>query len=310
MSVFANGRSIVHAGDGGTFTALAPDVCKTPSPGGPVPVPYPNIAQSSDLDKGTKHVEIESNSVALDGANLKTSTGDEAGTAGGGVISSKTKGKMTWVSASPDVLFEGKGVIRFLEPTLHNGNSNNTNGTTNGSSGVSNELDPTVTCPHCGKPLDDKSHHAMQTDDEKLLQAANDRNNQKIPSTAKTVGGMKSGGHTVFSVAGGGDGKLFNLKTKLEIPLTKNQISKLESGGNTLGNCCEQKMLREVFVTGKQPFPPSGGVGNIKMGIAEALKGNPTAKELRHSKHKAPCKTCEKALIAMLCTNPAIEPGK
>ena len=29
----------------GTCTATGPDVCKTPTPGGPQPLPYPNIAQ-------------------------------------------------------------------------------------------------------------------------------------------------------------------------------------------------------------------------------------------------------------------------
>ena len=34
-----------------------PDVCKTPSPGGPIPIPYPNIAKSSDTSQGTKKVQ-------------------------------------------------------------------------------------------------------------------------------------------------------------------------------------------------------------------------------------------------------------
>jgi len=37
-TVFANGRSIVHKGDGPTNTSAPPDVCKTPTPGGPVPI--------------------------------------------------------------------------------------------------------------------------------------------------------------------------------------------------------------------------------------------------------------------------------
>jgi hypothetical protein len=124
--VFANGRSILHAGDGLKHTAAAPDVCKTPSPGGPVPVPYVNVASNSDLAKGSTSVHIEGNSVALANSNLSTSMGDEPGTAGGGLVSSKTKGKLTWGSASIDVKFEGKGVVRFMDATQHNGNSFNT----------------------------------------------------------------------------------------------------------------------------------------------------------------------------------------
>ena len=48
-TVFANGRSIVHKGDGQTNVGAIPDVCKTPSPGGPVPIPYVNTAMNSNL---------------------------------------------------------------------------------------------------------------------------------------------------------------------------------------------------------------------------------------------------------------------
>jgi len=103
MSVFANKKSIVHAGDGLKFVAAAPDVCKTPSPGGPIPVPYPNFAMSSDRGDGTKTVKIEGKSVAVKGAKLKTSTGDEAGTAGGGIVSSKTRGAVKWLLTNPPI---------------------------------------------------------------------------------------------------------------------------------------------------------------------------------------------------------------
>jgi hypothetical protein len=82
--VFANGRSILHAGDGLKHTSAVPDVCKTPSPGGPIPVPYVNVASDSDLAKGTQSVHIEGNSVAIASSNLSTSMGDEPGTAGEG----------------------------------------------------------------------------------------------------------------------------------------------------------------------------------------------------------------------------------
>lgn len=102
MSVSANNRSVVHKGDNQINTAPAPDVCKTPSPGGPIPIPYPNIAMDSDLAKGSKKTKIEGNPIGHADANLSTSTGDEAGTAGGGIVSSKTKGKLTWTMTSTD----------------------------------------------------------------------------------------------------------------------------------------------------------------------------------------------------------------
>ena len=48
------------------------------------------------------------------------STGDEAGTAGGGVVSGKIKGKAEFVNFSFDVLFEGKNVTRAFDLMLHN----------------------------------------------------------------------------------------------------------------------------------------------------------------------------------------------
>ena len=39
-------------------TLQSPDVCKTPSAPGPIPIPYPNIAKSSDTSEGTKKVKI------------------------------------------------------------------------------------------------------------------------------------------------------------------------------------------------------------------------------------------------------------
>ena len=119
VTVSVNNMSVVHAGSNGTTIAF-PDVCKTPSPGGPIPIPYPNIAQSSDTDKGTKKVEVEGKPVCVSDSNFKMSTGDEAGTAGGGVASNKTKGKAEFVNYSFDVMFEGKNVARSFDLMLHN----------------------------------------------------------------------------------------------------------------------------------------------------------------------------------------------
>ncbi len=119
VTVGVNNLSVVHKDSGGVTIAF-PDVCKTPSPGGPIPIPYPNIAMSSDTDQGSKSVKVDGNSVCLKDSCFKTSTGDEAGTAGGGVASSKTKGKAEFVNFSMDVKIEGKNVPRALDPMLHN----------------------------------------------------------------------------------------------------------------------------------------------------------------------------------------------
>jgi len=163
--VFANGRSILHEGDGLKHTAAAPDVCKTPSPGGPIPVPYVNVASDSDLAKGTTTVHIEGHSVALASSNLSTSMGDEPGTAGGGLVSSKTKGKLTWGSSSIDVKFEGKGVVRFMDVTHHNGNSFNTAFMSQGGTGFAYGDDFEGLCPICEKGPD--KHAVLELKNEK-----------------------------------------------------------------------------------------------------------------------------------------------
>ncbi|GHG88709.1 DUF4150 domain-containing protein [Comamonas sp. JC664] len=118
-TVGVNKLSVVHKDTGGTSIAF-PDVCQTPSPAGPVPIPYPNVAMSSDTAKGTTKVSVDGKPVCVEDSNFSMSTGDEAGTAGGGVVSGKTKGKAEFVNYSFDVKFEGKSVARTFDLMLHN----------------------------------------------------------------------------------------------------------------------------------------------------------------------------------------------
>jgi len=118
VTVGVNFLSVVHKASNGVTIAF-PDVCKTPSPAGPIPIPYPNIAKSSDTDKGTKKVKCDGQSTCVKDSNFKMSTGDEAGSAGG-VVSSKIKGKAEFILYSFDVKFEGKNVARAFDLMLHN----------------------------------------------------------------------------------------------------------------------------------------------------------------------------------------------
>lgn len=114
-----NSRSPVTNKSNGTVIT-GPDVCKTPTPGGPVPIPYPNIAKSADLAKGSKRVKINGASVCLNSSEFSTSVGDDAGVLKG-VISNKHKGKAFPISASPDIKIEGKSVVRNSDLFLGNG---------------------------------------------------------------------------------------------------------------------------------------------------------------------------------------------
>lgn len=103
-----------------------PDVCLTPTPGGNVPIPYPNIADLSaatnisddggkELLVGGEHVLLEISKVA------KPTTGGEPGT-GGGVISGDHLGECSMVSFSGSVFYGSQkaGLVRFMDTTDQN----------------------------------------------------------------------------------------------------------------------------------------------------------------------------------------------
>ena len=118
-TVSVNKMTVVHKSSNGITTAF-PDVCKTPAPPAPfVPIPYPNIAKSSDTAQGAKKVTTDGNPPCVKDSNFMMSTGDEAGTLLG-MVSSKIKGKAEFVNFSFDVQFEGKNVPRAMDMMLHN----------------------------------------------------------------------------------------------------------------------------------------------------------------------------------------------
>lgn len=119
VTVGVNFLSVVHAASNGVTLAF-PDVCKTPAPPAPpIPIPYPNVAKSSDTAKGSKKVKCDGQSICLKDSNFMMSTGDEAGVAMG-IMSSKIKGKAEFVMFSFDVQVEGKNVARAFDLMLHN----------------------------------------------------------------------------------------------------------------------------------------------------------------------------------------------
>ena len=118
QKTFANGRGIAHKGSGG-LSIVFPDVCKTPTPAGPVPIPYPNIGKASDTTKGPKKVKTDGKMPMVKGAKYMMTSGDEAGSAMG-VLSSKVKGDAEFMLYSFDIKFEGKNVCRMGDPLFHN----------------------------------------------------------------------------------------------------------------------------------------------------------------------------------------------
>lgn len=113
-----NIRGFAHKGSGG-MSMVFPDVCKTPTPGGPVPIPYPNIGKSSDTTQGTTTIEADGNMIMNKGAKYVISSGDEPGNIGG-VISNTFKQECEYLLYSFDVMLEGKNVCRLGDMLWHN----------------------------------------------------------------------------------------------------------------------------------------------------------------------------------------------
>jgi hypothetical protein len=111
-------ETAVHKGSIG-IAKTELDVCKTPTPGGPVPIPYPNIALSAQTADGSTTVKFDGESILLKTSNFGLSQGDEAGSIGG-VKSNVIKGQADPMNYSFDVKVEGQSVVRRSDPMMQN----------------------------------------------------------------------------------------------------------------------------------------------------------------------------------------------
>jgi hypothetical protein len=117
-TVFANGRGVVHETSGG-MSMVFPDVCNTPSAAGPIPIPYPNIGKASDTSNGPRSIKVDGSMAMVEGAEYRSTSGDEAGTVGG-VMSGVNRGPAEFMTCSFNVKFEGKGACRLGDALFHN----------------------------------------------------------------------------------------------------------------------------------------------------------------------------------------------
>jgi len=99
-----------------------PDVCQTPTPAGPVPIPYPNMAMPNTAIPSQVKVLI----MAMPAHNLATtvpmSNGDNAGVAMN-PVSGMVMGPCRHLMGSVKTLFGGMPVTKMLSPTGQNGMS-------------------------------------------------------------------------------------------------------------------------------------------------------------------------------------------
>jgi hypothetical protein len=78
----ANMRKIAQKAGEEKIAESTPDVCESPSPGEPVPIPYPNSGTSNDIPTSSQRVDIEGQEVMTKAPAFKKSTGDEPGQSG------------------------------------------------------------------------------------------------------------------------------------------------------------------------------------------------------------------------------------
>jgi len=103
-----------------------PDVCNTPSPVGPIPIPYPNFAMCNLAQGGTvsREVKICSKEVLTKKSIIAQTSGDEAGV-NNGVVSGTVMGEAKFLTYSSKVYIEGQPIVYQGCQTAHNGNNAN-----------------------------------------------------------------------------------------------------------------------------------------------------------------------------------------
>lgn len=111
---------------GGGMALGFPDVCLTPTPAGPLPIPYPNMATGATTNPMTTALTVLTD--AMPSLNQMSQTmismGDNAGV-NMGVASGMVMGPQEFILGSITVLKEGAPAQRMTSITGHNGLSMN-----------------------------------------------------------------------------------------------------------------------------------------------------------------------------------------
>lgn len=110
--------------NGGGECVAIPDVCKTPPTA--IPTPYINQAVLTQIKGGTasSKVKILNKKTATTKTEIAMSSGDEGGTAGGGVVSNRFKGAAKFKKGSSKVKVEGSPIVHLTSMIGQNGVAN------------------------------------------------------------------------------------------------------------------------------------------------------------------------------------------
>jgi hypothetical protein len=110
--MFANAQMM------GTDTAF-PDVCLTPSPAGPVPVPYPNVAMGPMAVPNVPNILFMGTPAHNLGTTIPMTNGDNAGLATG-VASGTVMGPSRHLTGAFSILIKGMPASRMTSMSLQN----------------------------------------------------------------------------------------------------------------------------------------------------------------------------------------------
>lgn len=101
-----------------------PNICNTTvPPAGPIPIPYPSIAQLADAEPvsdTSKELLVKGSYVLVEDSEVAETSGDEPADPSSGVISGTKSGKATFSGASQSVFYNGKGILRFGDQSSQN----------------------------------------------------------------------------------------------------------------------------------------------------------------------------------------------
>lgn len=98
------------------------DVCQVPTPAGPVPTPFPNIALPPTADPAAEKILISGMPALNLSSEMNPTNGDQAGAAGG-VVSGVIMGPAKFTMGSMTVMFQGQPAVRLSGPTTQNQNN-------------------------------------------------------------------------------------------------------------------------------------------------------------------------------------------
>lgn len=104
--------------EGGQCLAPA-DLCQTPTPGGPVPLPYPDTGLPGMAGNTCTSVFVRGVAALHKASNIAPSNGDQAGS-GGGVVSASVMGRVSFAQGSRLVRLQGHPAVRLGDATRHN----------------------------------------------------------------------------------------------------------------------------------------------------------------------------------------------